>query len=77
MDYAKRFGAYTARTSEVPSSWHCPADYYNAKDGCDCNCGAYDPDCDDDQSLVLNCGSEPYLPGEFKCDATTATCVRH
>jgi len=29
----------------VPSTWICESAYYNASDGCDCNCGAIDPDC--------------------------------
>jgi len=42
----------------VPSTWICDRSYFNASDGCDCNCGAYDPDCDntDEQSNRLyNC----------------------
>lgn len=31
----------------VPNDWMCPDDQYNggAGNGCDCECGAYDPDC--------------------------------
>jgi CubicO group peptidase (beta-lactamase class C family) len=29
----------------TPSNWTCNVSYYNKKDGCDCNCGAWDPDC--------------------------------
>jgi len=39
----------------VPSAWVCKREYYNAKDGCDCNCGAPDPDCEDSNSVLLNC----------------------
>ncbi|HEY5922137.1 MAG TPA: hypothetical protein VIV11_10725 [Kofleriaceae bacterium] len=28
-----------------PSTWLCNAAYWDAQDGCDCNCGALDPDC--------------------------------
>lgn len=28
-----------------PASWSCDPKKYAAKDGCDCNCGAFDPDC--------------------------------
>eukprot|EP01105_Mastigella_eilhardi_P021517 TRINITY_DN5216_c0_g1_i1.p2 TRINITY_DN5216_c0_g1~~TRINITY_DN5216_c0_g1_i1.p2 ORF type:complete len:260 (+),score=47.14 TRINITY_DN5216_c0_g1_i1:767-1546(+) len=34
--------------SQSPGSWECDGSYYNASDGCDCNCGAWDPDCDKD-----------------------------
>ena len=31
----------------VPNAWYCSPALYNAgpEDGCDCNCGAPDPDC--------------------------------
>lgn len=28
-----------------PDSWSCPAEDFAATDGCDCGCGAVDPDC--------------------------------
>ncbi|MEC9466871.1 MAG: serine protease, partial [Myxococcota bacterium] len=28
------------------ASWTCNASYYDANDGCDCNCGIPDPDCE-------------------------------
>ncbi len=31
--------------SGVESGWTCEQDYYGADDGCDCGCGATDPDC--------------------------------
>ena len=32
----------------TPEGWHCGPMYYNAgvSDGCDCDCGVPDPDCD-------------------------------
>lgn len=30
---------------EVPDEWSCPAEFYSTDDGCDCGCGALDPDC--------------------------------
>ncbi len=30
----------------VPPEWTCPAASYFTADGCDCNCGTADPDCD-------------------------------
>ncbi len=49
--------------SDVPAGWTCAEAYYGTGDGCDCDCGAYDPDCDDPAQEVFNCG-----PGQF-CDA--------
>jgi MYXO-CTERM domain-containing protein len=31
---------------EVPSGWTCPSVFYGGREACDCECGAYDPDCD-------------------------------
>ena len=33
---------------DVPAGWTCPVEYYGTADGCDCGCGALDPDCNDD-----------------------------
>jgi hypothetical protein len=30
----------------APTEWTCNLAYYGASDGCDCACGAWDPDCD-------------------------------
>ena len=30
---------------EAPKDWTCPASFYGQFDGCDCGCGAFDPDC--------------------------------
>jgi hypothetical protein len=34
----------------VPVGWTCDSGYSHASDGCDCGCGAYDPDCADTTS---------------------------
>jgi hypothetical protein len=36
---------YMGGGTTPPASWHCNAAYWDAGDGCDCNCGALDPDC--------------------------------
>jgi hypothetical protein len=41
--------------SNVPAEWTCPDGWYEAADGCDCACGAPDPDCDDPEQDVLGC----------------------
>jgi hypothetical protein len=48
--------AYTRQ--DVPSTWTCNPLFYGSKDGCDCECGAWDPDCDLTKSSsqkVFNC----------------------
>jgi hypothetical protein len=42
-------------SSNVPPEWTCGAQYYGASDGCDCACGAWDPDCDDASMGVYGC----------------------
>jgi hypothetical protein len=41
----------------APTSWTCDPSYYGggAEDGCDCDCGAYDPDCRITGTDVYNC----------------------
>jgi hypothetical protein len=46
-DRDEQFG----RTPEdIPADWGCPANYYQANDGCDCGCGVVDPDCGNDET---------------------------
>lgn len=51
----------------IPAAWICATSYYGANDGCDCNCGAYDPDCDDKSVGVLNCGADLVCDSEGAC----------
>jgi hypothetical protein len=37
--------------------WTCPRNFYGTRDGCDCNCGGWDPDCDDPSQQVYNCAT--------------------
>jgi hypothetical protein len=37
--------------------WACPSGFYGTRDGCDCNCGGWDPDCDDPSQQVFNCAT--------------------
>ncbi len=36
----------------VPDGWTCDPGWYGTNDGCDCDCGAEDPDCDIDPTCV-------------------------
>lgn len=40
---------------EVCAQWTCDPSYYDVGDGCDCDCGAWDPDCNDPWQEVYNC----------------------
>eukprot|EP00732_Lithocolla_globosa_P002429 Lithocolla_globosa_v1_NODE_1584_length_2467_cov_5.572139.p1 type:complete len:763 gc:universal NODE_1584_length_2467_cov_5.572139:2427-139(-) len=42
----------------VPSNFTCPSSYYHSQDGCDCNCGVFDPDCSDPLAQIYGCFGE-------------------
>ena len=50
----------------VPADWVCYSGYYDSNDGCDCNCGAPDPDCEDNYygNYIYGCGTQ-----DATCDA--------
>lgn len=48
----------------VPAQWACNVDYYASADGCDCGCGAPDPDCAD--LMVASC---EYCGNAGSCNA--------
>ena len=50
----------------VPPEWTCPRDFFGALDGCDCECGFPDPDCET-QSQVFGCEYEDVLCIEGQC----------
>lgn len=68
-------------TVSLPDGWQCRSRFYGTGDGCDCNCGARDPDCDDPDQEVFGCvpgsacnadGScETPIPSGWVCDAST------
>ena len=45
----------SSSSSSIPIEWSCDPGYYAAADGCDCACGAWDPDCDDPSMSTYNC----------------------
>ena len=59
---------------DVPGDWHCLDEYYAASDGCDCACGAYDPDCDDPTQTVWGCGGDELCNTDGRCYPNTWTC---
>ncbi len=42
---------------EAPSDWNCAPEIYDDGYGCDCGCGAYDPDCDDALTPIFDCAA--------------------
>ncbi|MCP4504358.1 MAG: trypsin-like peptidase domain-containing protein [Deltaproteobacteria bacterium] len=62
-------------SSEAPASWTCDASFYGTNDGCDCACGAVDPDCADTTQSVFNCDPGVTCNAAGGCDSgTTWTC---
>jgi len=62
------WGRYTL-SSGVPATWTCNPLFYGSKDGCDCECGAWDPDCDTSQK-VFNCDT---TNNEVRCVMSRTT----
>ncbi len=51
----------------APPQWTCASTKYGASDGCDCNCGAYDPDCDKQPVPAYNCNPNEVCTKSGKC----------
>lgn len=58
-------------SAQVPADWTCPEALYDSLDACDCDCGAYDPDCD---TLSFVRGCDPIEGNISFCDPE-GTCV--
>jgi len=41
--------------AEIPTEWTCTPDQYGSGDGCQCNCGAFDPDCNPFEAVPMHC----------------------
>lgn len=57
---------------EPHPDWICWPGYYGDGRACNCECGAWDPDCDV-PTLPLTCSGRDVGPGEY-CNRTTARC---
>ena len=51
----------------IPPKWSCPPEWYDAADGCDCMCGAYDSDCDDPSQQIFNCVEGQVCSSRSEC----------
>ncbi|HWB76402.1 MAG TPA: hypothetical protein VG755_15640, partial [Nannocystaceae bacterium] len=59
----------TSGCIDVPDEWTCNPAFYGTDDGCDCGCGALDPDCAD--NTAASCG---FCGDAGSCDTTGAGC---
>ena len=57
-----------------PQSWTCDLSYYDAKDGCDCECGAMDPDCVDPDQTLYGCETGETCNSAGHCVPCQADC---
>lgn len=65
----ERINSENTAGREPDRAWHCDlANFYNS-DGCDCNCGSWDYDCDANGVSVRNCGGPATcaFPGTCSC----------
>jgi hypothetical protein len=47
---------FSIRSSlDVPITWTCKPEQYGSGDGCQCTCGAFDPDCNPKAAVALDC----------------------
>ena len=66
-------GSCEAPAAEEPSQgdgWTCNPNYYNANDGCDCDCGIPDPDCDRPNQQLYNCAAGETCNDAGLCEAS-------
>ncbi|MBI1948188.1 MAG: hypothetical protein HYS27_21035 [Deltaproteobacteria bacterium] len=57
-----------------PAEWTCNAGYYGSDDGCDCGCGAADPDCA--TATLASCRyNQCATDGQVPSSGNPATCV--
>ncbi len=45
--------------TEAPPEWTCDPNFYDTNDGCDCGCGAFDPDCPNPTSQACQFCDDP------------------
>lgn len=55
----------------VPATWQCDPSYYADKGGCDCGCGASDPDCKAPGTGVYGCPAGVSCGANGTCDLKT------
>ena len=56
----------------ISSGWTCEASYFGAGDGCDCGCGALDPDCEDPTQQLFNCAAGELCSAQGTCAPASA-----
>eukprot|EP00514_Thraustochytrium_sp_LLF1b_P004422 CAMPEP_0184513330 /NCGR_PEP_ID=MMETSP0198_2-20121128/3366_1 /TAXON_ID=1112570 /ORGANISM="Thraustochytrium sp., Strain LLF1b" /LENGTH=879 /DNA_ID=CAMNT_0026903433 /DNA_START=38 /DNA_END=2674 /DNA_ORIENTATION=+ len=57
-----------------PDAWVCNSTAYNQSNGCHCECGVRDPDCDAPYEIV-HCSERSYNASKAQCNVETNTCI--
>jgi hypothetical protein len=65
---ASQFCNAQGACQNVPVAWTCTGSYYASLDGCDCECGALDPDCAVPGQAVYGCESGQSCNGTGMCE---------
>ena len=60
-------------TTVAPSDWVCAPAWYDALDGCDCGCGAVDPDCLVADQVVYGCSNGQTCSSTGVCEGEART----
>ncbi|MBI2898174.1 MAG: hypothetical protein HYY06_31785 [Deltaproteobacteria bacterium] len=66
-------GACEDAAPTVPEGWSCDEEYYGAGDGCDCGCGAWDADCDDEGATIYGCDEGQTCGWDGSCEDAAPT----
>jgi len=53
---------------DIPEGWDCHPTFYATRDGCDCDCGAYDPDCAVSGQTVIGCSGDEACNSAGVCE---------
>jgi hypothetical protein len=61
-------------TGDTCNDWSCDEEFFDADDGCDCNCGCWDPDCDDPESEIYGCETGQICEKPSTCATGTQIC---
>ena len=63
------------QTDGIPAGWTCAAEYYGTQDGCDCDCGVLDIDCQDPSQEIYNCEAGQEGGSDGTCRDTGGGCT--
>ncbi|MDP3501055.1 MAG: CARDB domain-containing protein [Myxococcales bacterium] len=63
------FVSFPGFSVRLPAGWTCASTRYGSGDGCDCACGAVDPDCSSSSIAVRGCG-DVNLCTDDRCNAS-------